>query len=97
MEVKSKMNWQEIALDYKKEIEALHKEIVEATFVMDQRGPRSFDKALGILENSLEISQENFRLIKSLEPAIIQKKGKKVIPSVKEEKHDVDDCFSNLL
>jgi len=91
------MDWQEIALDYRKEIEALHKEIEEASYVMDQRGPRSFDKALGILDNSLEKSLENFRLIKASEPAIIQKKGKKVIPSVKEVKYDIDDCFSNLL
>ena len=87
------MNWEETALEYKKEIETLQKEVEEALYVLEQKGPRTFDRAFHMLVNAIEKSNENFLLIKLCESSIIRNKDKSA--SVKHKA--TDDCFSNIL
>ena len=90
----SKAPWEEIALQYRREIEILHKDIENAIEEIEKKMPRCLEKGIGILEYALSSSQENLFLIKLMEyPIIVQK----TVKDDHKENANVSDCFEGLL
>jgi hypothetical protein len=85
--------WKEIALQYKKEIEQLHRDIEHALEELDKKMPRSFEKGIGILDHALDDSQKNIYLISLSEYPIISKAKN---PESPERKKSLD-CFEGIL
>lgn len=90
----SEPQWKEIALEYRKEIELLHRDIDNAIIEFEKKMPRSFEKGLSILEHALAVSQENLYLTKFMEYPILQKVD---ISIPKAEVKEINDCFEGLL
>ena len=90
----SNKQWEEIALQYRKEIEELHKEIDSAIEELEKKMPRSFEKCIKILDNSLCSSQESLYLTKLMEYSILSKDRN--VSNIKNKSVAID-CFEGLL
>ena len=62
------MVWKELAEEYYREIMALQHDILLAHEVFEKKVPKSFAQGINILEKTVEISEENIRLLKMREP-----------------------------
>ena len=56
-------DWENIANQYKKELECLHEDIENAIYEISIFGPKSINKGLSILKRSLDDSYGNCHLI----------------------------------
>lgn len=92
----SDQQWEEIALQYRREIELLHKDIETAICEFEKRMPRSFEKGIGLLEQALSASQENLYLTKLRECPTIEVRVSKPA-SVSNVSNVTDGCFEGLL
>jgi hypothetical protein len=88
------MTWQEIALEYHKEILQLHREIDAALVEFEKRIPRSFEKGIGILDKAMDDSGENLRLIRTMESHV---KHPIVSKKHKDGDDDLKKCFGEIL
>ena len=100
------MTWQDIILEYRREISQLHKEIDLALSELEKKVPRSFEKAVGVLDNAIMNSDENLRLIKIMEDHVDTINSNSHIvsidiksPIVNSEDEDVNfkECFGEIL
>lgn len=93
--------WESIALEYKKEIDALHKDIEAAVEEFEKRMPRSYEKGMGTLDRALENSHQNLYLIKLTEyaimPDIADNKPNKPDKPIKPKDDSLKNCFGDLL
>ena len=62
------MTWKELALEYRREIEQLWDDIDKSAFELERGVPKSFKRGLNMLEISLDLSQENVRILSYGEP-----------------------------
>ena len=85
------VTWEEMAFEYRREIEALHKDMDTAWVELEGCTPKSAMRALRILEKSLDLSEENVRILSYVEPTEI-----KPVEPKKEKDVDREDCFKWL-
>jgi len=93
--------WKEVALEYRKEIEALWDDIDKACVEFDKNMPRSFKKGVHILEKTLDFSKENVKIVAYGEPieaerATVQKPPQKTTKSQKVEQQNHENSFKWL-
>ncbi len=88
------ISWKELALEYRKEIEALLGCIDDACIELEKKVPNSYTKGLNILEKGIDLSTENVRLLSCSEPVDeFQTKIEKA--NVKREEEKDDDWLFN--
>jgi len=90
----SDKQWKEIALQYRKEIEILHKDIDSAIEELEKKMPRSFERCIKILEHSLCSSQDSFYLTSLMEYFILSEDRN--VSNIKNKSVAID-CFEGLL
>jgi len=61
-------DWERIASEYKKEIQALWKDIDSARIELEKKVPQSYIRGLGMLERTLDFSKESVRMLSCQEP-----------------------------
>jgi hypothetical protein len=88
------ISWEELAIEYRKEIELLLDYIKYAYREFEKKAPNSYAKGLNILEESLDLAIENVRILSCSEP--MDAVEKKDIPKNKiENKVEDDDWLFN--
>ena len=77
--------WEELSKEYQKEIIALWNDMRNALFEFESGMPKSFRRGMSILENSLDFSVENVRMLsnRSVEK---EEKGENGAPNVQDVK-----------
>lgn len=93
------MTWKELALEYRREIEALWKDIESACDVLYSKQPKSFAKGIHLLDKSLDFSSENVRILEYGEPIDDLPYQSKLISqkrNMEEESTDNEDYFKWL-
>ena len=92
-------HWEGIALEYREELEALHIDVESALTELEKGGPRSFKKAVFLLDKSLDLSQEHLHLTKLREcPTMVESSKCVGTPNKSIPVSSlVDDCFGDLL
>jgi hypothetical protein len=95
------ITWEELSLEYKKEIENLWNDFEMAYVELEKGMPKSYKKGLHILEKGLEFSRENVRILSYMEPLGLRSKPKSItsikeVPEQKKERNQNEDCFKWL-
>jgi len=62
------ISWKELAIEYRKEIESLLDYIEDACIEFEKKVPNSYAQGLKILEECLDLSTENVRILSCSEP-----------------------------
>ena len=91
------ITWEEIAKEYRREIEALWDDIHNAHEELNRGEPKSFKRGVKMIEKSLDFSTENIRILSYAE--LSQNKVevvKKKIVQPQQEKRYNEDCFKWL-
>jgi len=94
--------WQELALEYRKEIKEIWEDLEGALDELEKGAPKSYKKGMLILEKSLECSKENVRILSYTEPTGLEPKPIKIIitrqesPQPKMESNQDEDSFKWL-
>ena len=73
--------WERIANEYKKEIQALWSDIDRACIELEKKMPQSYMRGLNMLERSLDFSRESIRMLSCQEP--LESKTVNVVSSKK--------------
>jgi hypothetical protein len=86
--------WKELAMEYRKEIESLLNCIEEAYCEFEKKVPNSYAQGLKILEECLDLSTENVRLLSCSEPMDIFETNTERLNLKKKEVEDDDWLFN---